>query len=154
MALFGRAVALGLQRRHADALAAWDAALTAATGNHRARTVQARRSTLTNLAEQLAAEGRSEKAASAVERATVFDRETDLPGPAALALARLHALAAAADPASARRHVERGATYLDAARAAGAFADPAARRRLAEDKELEPLRGTEAFRRATDAGGK
>ena len=149
MTLFGRAVAFGLQRRHADALAAWDEALKTATGNNRTATVQARQSTLTNLADQLAAEARSGKAVAAVERAAVFDREKDLPGPAALALARTFAIAAAAGPGAAKRYIERGAEYLDAARTAGAFADPVSRRRLAEDKELEPLRKTEAFRRAT-----
>ena len=39
---------------------------------------------------------RGGKPAKAVERAAVFDRETDLPGPAAVAVARLYAIAATA----------------------------------------------------------
>jgi hypothetical protein len=66
-----------------------------------------------------------------------------------LAVARLNAVAAAAAPKeTVEGYVKRGAEWLDAARKAGAFADPAARQRLAEDKDFEPLRGTDAYQRA------
>jgi hypothetical protein len=142
--LFGRAVALGFLKRHADALAAWDDALAVASGDNRTSTLTARRNSLASYADQLVAEARKGKAAGVVERAAVFDRETDLPGPTALAVARLYALAAASAPEA----KERGAKWLGAAHKAGAFAGPAARKRLAEDREFEPLRGTEAFRQA------
>jgi hypothetical protein len=154
LALFGRAVALGFLKRHEEALRAWDDALAATTGANRPNTVAARRNALAQYADHLATVARGGKPDEATERAKVFDREKDLPGPAALAVARLYAVAGAANPAAAKPHIERGAEWLEAAYKAGAFADPAARKRLAEDKDLEPLRETEAFRRATGEGGK
>lgn len=49
-----------------------------------------------------------------------------------------------------KRHDERAAGWLDAARAAGAFAGPAARTRLVADRNFASVRDTPAFRRAAD----
>ncbi|MBO0698599.1 MAG: serine/threonine protein kinase, partial [Zavarzinella sp.] len=149
MALFGRAVAFGLLKRHEESLHAWDDALEAATGASRTNTATARRNSLAAYADHLASVARGGNPGEAIERAKVFDREKDLPGPAALAVARLYAIAAATAPKeTAQRYINRGAEWLDAARKAGAFTDPAARKRLTEDRDLEPLRRTEAYRRA------
>src|SRR5262249_19834858 len=104
---------------------------------------------------------RAGKPAEAILQAAVFDREKDLPGPAAVNVARLYAVAATSSQkdtsmpepmraAMVQQCVGRGAEWLDLARTSGTFKDAAARKRLQEDNEMEPLRNTDAYRRAID----
>jgi tetratricopeptide (TPR) repeat protein len=138
----GRAEALSALGRHAEALAAWDTALELAAAEARAGFRVGRALTLARMGDH--ARATAEVAVVSASPGTLYDA------------ARVYAVVSSAGKDTGRSPAEREAIasgyaaraveFLDRARRAGSFADPAKLKDLTSDRDLDPLRSRADFR--------
>jgi serine/threonine-protein kinase len=136
-----RAEALTILGRHSEALTDWDRAIAMSSSG----------AELYHLhhAASVARSGRIQEALDTAERFAAGATS----GPLLVALARLHAIAAAGlpDPTQRERHAVQALELLEQAQQAKAFQDRWYRELLRTGKDFEPLRNKAEFRKLLDA---